>query len=323
MSRTSLTDQLVDQRRVYTGENLSQAVPAIKAALGACSADDRDRVIDALRGRAPLSDRLRVALLPEALSTAQRELEAAVLKVASDAAAHLQLRPPASMLRPAHAFRAVEPFAVPRLHLADHALGPLLYELLPRIEQTWVSGVPGVRVRQHPRSVELYLRDDPDVRIVLAGVDAAAWDVGMAYVHRLLTDRNLDSVFADGELTDPERAHLAEYGRSPGPAVLGSALLRRTHLFARTPWLRSWSQGTQWWLEWPAGLGLVWTSDRLADPVFGLADVADAPSAAGGLGLAVGPNTLFLREVDSPDPAHEEALGAMDWPAGVTGWSAP
>ena len=33
MSRTSLTDQLVDLRRVYTGENLSQAVPAVKAAL--------------------------------------------------------------------------------------------------------------------------------------------------------------------------------------------------------------------------------------------------------------------------------------------------
>ncbi|HWO60988.1 MAG TPA: hypothetical protein VNO31_13260 [Umezawaea sp.] len=322
MSRTSLTDQLVDLRRVYTGENLSQAVPAIKAALAAFTADDRDRVVDALRGRAELPERLRLELLPEALSTPQRELESALLRVASDAAAHLQLRPPASMLRPAHAFRAVEPFAVPRVHLADHALGPLLYELLPRLEETWVAGLAGLRVRRHPRAVELHVLDDPDARIVLAGVDAAAWDTAMKYVNRLLADRDLASTFAEGDLTGPERAHLAEHGRTPGPAGLGSSLLRRVHLFAKAPWLRSWSQGDQWWLEWPGGLGLVWVADRLSDGVFGLPDAVEVPSSAGGLGLAVGADQLFLREVDGPDPANEEALAAFEWPDGVTGWAA-
>ncbi|MFD9738905.1 hypothetical protein [Umezawaea sp. NPDC059074] len=322
MSRTSLTDQLVDLRRVYTGENLSQAVPAIKAALAAFSATDRDLVVDALRGRAALPERLSLELLPGALSTAQLELEAALLRVASDASSHLQLRPPASMLRPAHAFRAVEPFAVPRVHLADYALGPLLYELLPRHEGEWVAGMAGLRVVRHPRAVELRVLDEPEARVVLAGVDAAAWDVGMAYVRQLLVDRDLPSVFAEGDLSEPERAHLAEHGRTPGPAVLGSALLRRIALFARTPWLRSWSQGSQWWLEWPGGLGLVWVADRLVHGVFGLPGVVEAPSSAGGLGLAVGSDQLFLREVDGPDPANEEALAAFDWPSGVTGWSA-
>ncbi|MCS7478157.1 hypothetical protein ACFFQW_14125 [Umezawaea endophytica] len=322
MSRTSLTDQLVDLRRVYTGENLSQAVPAIKAALSAFTADDRDRVVDALRGRAELPERLRGELLPEALSTPQRELESALLRVASDAAAHLQLRPPASMLRPAHALRAVEPFAVPRVHLADHALGPLLYELLPRLEETWVAGLAGLRVRKHPRAVELHVLDDPDARIVLAGVDAAAWDTAMKYVHRLLADRGLTSVFVEGDLTEPERAHLAEHGRTPGPAGLGSSLLRRVHLFADAPWLRSWSQGAQWWLEWPAGLGLVRVADRLSHGVFGLPGAVEAPASAGGLGLSVGADLLFLREVEGPDPANEEALASFEWPDGVTGWAA-
>jgi hypothetical protein len=320
MSRTSLTDQLVDLRRAYTGENLSQAVPEIKAALRTFSADERDDVVDALRGRSPLAERLGTALLPEALTAAQRDLEAALVKVASDAAAHLQLRPPASMLRPSHAFRAVEPHAVPRLHLAEHALGPLLFELLPRLQDGWVAGVPGIRTRRFARSVEVYPVDQAEARVVLAGVDTAAWEEGLRYVRQLTTDRGLSGQFAAGDLTGPEREHLAEHGRSAGPVLLGSALLRRSHLFARAPWVRSWSQGSQWWLEWPAGLGVVWVTDRLAHPVFGLPGAVETPSSAGGLGLAVGPDSLYLREVEPPNPDHEEALGAYDWPAGVTGW---
>jgi len=320
MSRTSLTDQLVDLRRVYTGENQTQAVPAVKAALRTFSADERDQVVDALRGRAPLPERLSTALLPEALSDAQRGLESALVKVASDAAAHLQLRPPASMLRPAHAFRAVEPHAVPRLHLTEYALGPLLYELLPRVQDGWVAGVAGIRTRRFARSVEIYPVDQPRARVVLAGVDSAAWEEGLRYVHQLMTDRSLTGQFAVGELNAAERAHLAEHGRVAGPVAMGSALLRRTNLFAKAPWVRSWSQGDQWWLEWPEGLGVVWVTDRLAHPVFGLPGAVETPSSSGGLGLAVGPDSLYLREVEPPNPDHEEALGAYDWPAGVTGW---
>lgn len=320
MSRTSLTDQLVDLRRVYTGENLTQAVPAVKAALRTFSADERDQVVDALRGRAPLAERLSTALLPEALSGHQRDLEAALVKIASDATAHLQLRPPASMLRPSHPFRAVEPHAVPRLHLADFALGPLLFELLPRVQDGWVTGVAGIRTCRHPRSVEIYPVDQPDARVVLAGVDSAVWEEGLRYVRQLMADRGLTGQFAAGELTEPEREHLAAHGRVAGPTLLGSALLRRGHLFARTPWVRSWSQGNHWWLEWPEGLGVVWVTDRLAHPVFGLPGAVETPSTAGGLGLAVGPDALYLREVVPPNPDHEEALGAYDWPAGVTGW---
>ncbi|WNV89566.1 hypothetical protein [Umezawaea sp. Da 62-37] len=323
MSRTSLTDQLVDLRRVHTGENLTQAVPAVKAALVDLTADDRDHIVNALRGRAELPLPLREALLPPAPTTAQRELEAALFRVASDAASHLQLRPPASMLRPAHAFRAVEPFDVPRLHLTAHALGPVLYELLPRLEDDWVAGMAGLRTTHHPRAVELTTLDS-DARVILAGIDPTAWDLGMAYVHQLLADRALDSVFASGPLTKAEQDHLAAHGRTPGPAPIGSALLRRTNLFSKASWLRSWSQGQQWWLEWPEslGLGLSRVADQLKNNVFGLPNATEAPSTTGGLSLAIGPDLLFLREINGPDSSNEEALAAFDWPAGVTGWSA-
>lgn len=52
MARLSTTDQLADLRRTYTGENLSQAVPAVRGGQ---------------------------FLLPDATTEAQRQLEAKVL----------------------------------------------------------------------------------------------------------------------------------------------------------------------------------------------------------------------------------------------------
>ncbi|RKT56709.1 hypothetical protein [Saccharothrix australiensis] len=315
MSRSSLTDKLVDLRRACTGENLSQAVPAVRSVLHDLPDDRRERVVDALNGRADV----RGLFLPDAPSDDQRTLECVLFHSATDASAHLQLRPPASMLRPAHVFTAVEPADTPRLHLAEHALGPLLYELLPRHDDRWVAGVAGLRVERHPRSVEIRLLD-LDASVVLSGVDQAAWDAGMSYVHTLLRGRGLAASFVEGALSGAEREHLAEFGR---PTGLGSAVLRRYHLFAAAPWLRSLPRGDQWWLEWPASLGVPTVADWLLHPVFGVPGAVEAPSPAGGLGITTGWYDLYLREVDPPDPAKEEALGAVEWPEGVTGWWEP
>ncbi|WP_433263338.1 hypothetical protein ACQPZF_31930 [Actinosynnema sp. CS-041913] len=315
MARSSLTEQLVDLRRGYTGENLSQAVPAVKTVLHALPDDRRERVVDALNGRADV----RGLFLPDAPSDDQRTLECVVLQSATDASVHLQLRPPASMLRPAHVFHAVEPADTPRLHLAEHALGPLLYEMLPRHEDRWIAGVAGFRVERHPRSVEIRLLD-LDASVVLSNVDEAAWQLGMNYVHNLLKGRDLPRTFIEGPLSPAEREHLAEF---PRPTGLGSAVLRRYRLFTAAPWLRSLPQRDQWWLEWPQSLGVPKVADRLLHPVFGLPNAVETPSPSGGLGLTTGWHDLYLREVDPPDPAKEEALGAFDWPEGVTGWWEP
>ncbi len=315
MARSSLTEQLVDLRRTYTGENLTQAVPAVKAVLHDLPGDRRERVVDALRGKADV----RGLFLPDAEEDDQRALECVVLRAGLDAGGHLQLRPPASMLRPAHAFRAVEPGRHPRVHLTDHALGPLLYELLPRRDESWVAGVPGLRVVHHPRSVELRLVG-LDAAVHLAGVDQRAWDDGMRYVRNLLKGRAMAATFIDGPLTAVERDHLAE---TPYPTGVGSAVLRRYHLFAAAPWVRALAQDDRWWVEWPASLGVPKVADRLLHPVFGLPGAVEVPSVGGGLGLSTGWYDLFLREVDGPDPEHEDALAAVEWPEGVTGWWEP
>ncbi|WP_158851974.1 hypothetical protein [Saccharothrix deserti] len=320
MARSSLTEQLVDLRRTYTGENLTQAVPAVKAVLHDLPDDRRERVVDALRGKADV----RGLFLPDAQDDDQRALECVVLQAGLDAAGHLQLRPPASMLRPAHAFRTVEPARHLRLHLTEHALGPLLYELLPRHDESWVAGAPGLRVVHHPRSVELRLVGlDATVNppaVHLAGVDERVWADGMKYVRNLLKGRNLGGTFIDGPLTAVERDHLEE---TPRPTGVGSAVLRRYHLFSAAPWVRALAQGDRWWVEWPASLGVPAVADRLLHPVFGLPGSVEIPSAAGGLGLSTGWYDLFLREVEGPDPANEPALAAFEWPEGVTGWWEP
>ncbi|MFC6089093.1 hypothetical protein [Saccharothrix lopnurensis] len=315
MARTSLTEQLVDLRRTYTGENTSQATPAVKAVLRGLPVDRRDLVVDALRGRADA----RGPFLPDAEGHDQRTLECVLLRVGLDAASHLQLRPPASMLRPAHAFRAVEPLPHPRLHLTGHAVGPLLYELLPRRDGDWVAGVPGLRVTRHPRSVELRLVG-LDAAAHLAGVDDRAWTEGMRYVRNLMAGRGLRGDFIDGPLTTAERDHLDE---TPHPTGAGSLVLRRYHVFARAPWVRIAGRGGQLWVEWPEGLGVARVADRLLHPVFGLPEAVETPGAPGELGLSTGWYDVFLREVEPPDPANEPALAAMEWPRGVTGWWEP
>jgi hypothetical protein len=315
MARSSLTEQLVDLRRSYTGENLTQVVPAVKAVLHDLPGEHRERVVDALRGKADV----RGLFLPDAQGDDQRVLECVVLKAGLDAAGHLQLRPPASMLRPAHAFRTVEPAERPRVHLTEHALGPLLYELLPRHDESWVAGVAGLRVTHHPRSVELRLVG-LDAAVHLAGVDERAWADGLKYVHNLLEGRGMRGVFIDGPLTAVERDHLDE---TPYPTGVGSAVLRRYRLFGAAPWVRALARGDQWWVEWPAGLGVPKIADRLLHPVFGLPGSVEVPSAGGGLGISTGWYDLFLREVDGPDPEHESALAAVEWPQGVTGWWEP
>src|SRR5690348_1629170 len=184
MARLSITDQLADLRRTYTGENLSQAVPAVRAG----------------------------ELLPDATAEAQQQLEAKVLLAGCAAASVLQLMPPASIVRPAHAFRTVEPGEELKLHLNDRALGPLLFELLPRTEGGFGMGVAGLQHRQHRRSAEL---TTGNAAVVLVGVDEAAWDLGMRYVRWMHDHRGVE--YVDGGGSDEEVAESAT----------GSALLRR------------------------------------------------------------------------------------------------
>lgn len=253
MARLSITDQLADLRRAYTGENLSQAVPAV-------------------RDGEPL---------PDAATEAQQQLEAKVLLAGCTAASMLQLMPPASIVRPAHAFRTVEPGETLRLHLGARALGPLLFELLPRTEAGYGMGVAGLTHRQYRRSAEL---TTGDAGVVLAGVDEQAWDLGTRYVRWMHEFRGVE--YTDGGGNDDEIPE----------AATGSALLRRVHLWHDASWLRALPMGTGWFVEWPGGPGEDEIRAKLAHPRFGTA------------------RAITLRRTEAPAQDVEEGLRTYPWP---------
>jgi hypothetical protein len=253
MARLSTTDQLADLRRTYTGENLSQAVPAV-------------------RDGEPL---------PDSTTEAQRQLEAKVLMAGCTAASMLQLMPPASIIRPAHAFRTVEPGETLKLHLNDRALGPLLFELLPRTEAGYGMGVAGLTHRQYRRSAEL---TTGDASVVLAGVDQNAWDLGMRYVRWMHEFRGVE--YTDGGGNDDEVAESAT----------GSALLRRVHLWHDASWLRALPMGTGWFVEWPGGPAEDEIRAKLAHPRFGTS------------------REITLRRAEAPTQDVEEGMRTYPWP---------
>ena len=253
MARLSITDQLADLRRTYTGENLSQAVPAVRAG----------------------------SLLPDATTEAQRQLEAKVLIAGCSAASMLQLMPPASIIRPAHAFRSVEPGETLKLHLGERALGPLLFELLPRTEAGYGTGVAGLTHRQYRRSAEL---TTGDAGVVLSGVDETAWDLGMRYVRWMHEFRGAEYTEGGGN------------GEETPEAATGSALLRRVHLWHDASWLRALPLGTGWFVEWPGGPSEDEIRAKLADPRFGTT------------------REITLRRAEPPAQDVEEGMRTYPWP---------
>lgn len=253
MARLSTTDQLADLRRIYTGENLSQAVPAVRSG----------------------------EPLPDATTEVQRQLEAKVLVAACTAASVLQLMPPASIIRPAHAFRTVEPGETLKLHLTGRALGPLLFELLPRTEAGFGLGVAGLTHRQYRRSAEL---TTGDAGVVLVGVDERAWDLGLRYVRWMHEFRGVEYTDGGGNA-------------EPAPeAATGSALLRRVHLWHEASWLRALPLGETWFVEWAGGPAEAEIRDRLSHRDFGTT------------------REITLRRIDAPAEDVEEGMRTYPWP---------
>jgi hypothetical protein len=133
MSVTSLIAQLTERRRVVTGELRSTARPAIRHAVGALNPAQRAAVLAVLHNRTVEPDdraalaSARAMLLPQAHSASQQKLESLMLLALRPCIGHLQLRPPASVLRPAQPIRAIQlPTGAepPVLHLDEYEWAP-------------------------------------------------------------------------------------------------------------------------------------------------------------------------------------------------------
>lgn len=281
MSTTSLTAQLTRRRRSFTGETASTATPAMRNAIAALTPAQQTAVPDVLHGHdvrttaEPVVAAARAILLPEATSPHQQELESRILLAIGTAIPHLQLRPPVSVLRPTRPIRAVElPTTTqhPSLHLDPYGLGPLLMGLLPQATDAEVYGVPRLRYRQHRRHGELLLLEtDPPARVLLAGVDVAAWKAALAFVTASYTGKVawLWNGPHEKRLTGIERDHLTQFSQVYGPAHLGSSLLRRLRLLPDAQSVDT-NLTKSWVWTWTADIHPTAIANQLADPLFGL-----------------------------------------------------
>lgn len=346
--RLSLVRRLALLRRMYTGETDSTLLPAVNSALQQLTPDDRAQLHEVLDndnvGRLfgddempPPPTRVRQAMLADAPTEGQRELESGILTAAGRAVNYLHLRMPADLRRPARVFRMVRPHADELvLHLEGGALGPLLVELMPRITPDELLGVPGLRARLHRRHVELYLVDDVSAAVHVSNVSYRQWVAALAFAESFVDMGELRWLGNDPTpLTDTERSALDRRHRSPGPAGLNSSLLRRARIFGDALWLVPWSRGCETThVEWTADPSLGRVTRLLMHPLFGLPGDGHHVRYFDDAGLTVtnphaprcpmhpmsGPPMLALRPCPAPDAPFE--LSSPGWRAAAAPWTA-
>jgi hypothetical protein len=346
--RLSLVRRLALLRRMYTGETDSTLLPAITAGLQQLGTEDRQLLHEVLDsdnvGRlfgddelTPLPVHVRRAMLADASTEGQRELESGILTAAGLAVNHLHLRMPADLLRPARVFRMVRPHAHEMvLHLESTALGPILAELMPRVTPEGLVGMPGLRARLHRRHVELFLVDDVSATVHLSNVSYRQWTAALAFAESLVDMGELRWLGNDPKpLIDAERSALDVRHRSPGPAGLNSSLLRRARIFGDALWFVVWSRGCETtkvdWVPQPS-LGRV--ARLLMHPLFGLPGdghhvryfdeagltVTDPHAPRCPMHPTAGPPVLVVRPAPFPDGPLE--LASPGWRSHTAPWAA-
>lgn len=253
--------------RSCTGENDTEAKKTASTAMDTVLGDDRTALIAALTSRpnpavpnrdglARLSERVRHAVLPDAVDAAQQLLEARILQAIPGTVDSLRWRPPGSLFRHAQAVTAVHPGPDQLvLHLSLFALGPLLSQLLPYDVEDTVSGIAGLRHRHVRAGVELYmLGGDPRARVRLADITRRKWlaAIGLASVLRgVAPDARWLGDTHPNTLSEVERNYLHDALPPVRKfARVGSALLRRWHLFVPARSVSVWWGHDTWWLEW-------------------------------------------------------------------------
>jgi hypothetical protein len=346
--RLSLVRRLAQLRRMYTGETDSSLMPVVTAGVQRLVPDDRVLLHELLDndnvGRlfgddelAPLPTRVRRELLADASTEGQRELESGIFTAAGRVVNYLHLRMPADLLRPARVFRMIRPHADEMvLHLESGALGPLLAELLPRVAEKEMLGVPGLRARLHRRHVELYLVDDVSATVHLSNISYRQWVAALTFAESLVDLGELRWLGNDPTpLTDAERLALDVRHRSPGPAALNSSLLRRARMFGDALWLAPWSRGCETThVEWAGQPPLGRVARLLLHPLFGLPGdghhvryfdeaglvVTDPHAPRCAMHPASTAPVLALRPEPTPDGPLE--LSSPGWRAAASPWAA-
>ncbi|GAA0646817.1 hypothetical protein GCM10010174_82500 [Kutzneria viridogrisea] len=276
--------RLAELRSSYTGETDSSVLPAISQGGQLLDPDERAQLLSTLahnwvtralgeNSLPPLPARIRQAVLPDATTRDQRELESGILAAAGRAVNYLHLRRPADLLRPARVFRMVR--SLPGdlvLHIEPPALAPLMLELMPRITADDVLGLPGLRARLHRRHVELYLVDtDPQATVLISNVSYRQWLAAMAFLDAAPLDGRQLDIFTDPCALTPQEATAITAGRRDSAELdVLSALLRRIRLTGDALWSSVRVENDQVHLDWAGGATTPTVATGLIHPVVGL-----------------------------------------------------
>lgn len=302
MPPNTLADRLAQRRMQVTGETSSRALPEVCRRFSKLTAHQRKLALTLLRNggmEAELAQvhALAAALLPDAASQAQQELEAEIAWASNKAITYLHLRPEHGFLAPARVFQATTPHddGSLQLKLCRDALPALLVELLPQEVDGEVHGAIGLRFRQRRRHVELYLADDPHARVLLAGVTAKMWGAALSFAEQAYVSTPQWTWNQGESLTRQEKRDLSRWPRTHGPIALTSAVLRRHHAFGAALWSKWWASGEHLSIEWPGGPDRDQTAFLLVDTLFGIA------------GCTVDSASSTYAIVDEPGPGDKSA----------------
>jgi hypothetical protein len=326
--RLSLVRRLALLRRLYTGETDSSLMPVVTTACQRMVAEERQLLLQTLNrdysqrllgddNAAPLPPALRAALLPDADTRPQQELEAAVLLAASRSAGYLHPWPGIAhwlTTRPSQLVRMVRPQPKSELvlHLDAITLAPLLLELLPRMTaEDAVAGLPGLRATLHRRHIELvWFGTDAPTRIQLANVSYRAWSAALAFAEAAYPEPDPLRWLGNDPtpLLPQELEALADRRLSGELTALASWLLRRLKLLGQAQRLHvSAPKPDQLQVRWSGGSTAAAVATKLVHPIMGFSGDKFAAVPAG--------SSVTIHCLDSdvslelrPTPSGEVAL---------------
>jgi hypothetical protein len=273
---------VAELRSALTGEPATRLVPATQGALANLNQSQQAQLADVVsegisgfNGRllgvaSPTVDHMiRSAVLPDATTTAQRELETAVLLAVGRA--HNYRRPDSDGPR-ATLCKWVRPRDSELvLMLTPQAQTAVLAELVPREHDGRLVGLAGLRLRQHHGHAELFLADaNQQAMVRVPRIShrqlAAALAFSGVTAGSLAWPSTLPSALSDIE------ALFAAAGRVAGPTALGSALLRRLGVLGNAERIAIETVGSCLRLDWTGGASAAWVATLLTHPVAGVPD---------------------------------------------------
>jgi hypothetical protein len=279
--RLSLVRKASDLRRRYTGETDSTLMPAVTHGIQTLSTEERATFREILGqgyetrllGEDPAllaTQRFRDVVLPDTTDPVQQQLEAGLLYALGLTAPYtwpqtevVAPMPVGRMFRPG---RGTEETA---LHLPASVLAPMMALLVPRLVNGRLYGLAGLRATVHRRHIQLHLADSGPTRTVaVSRTSLRQWAAVRAFIEEVV---GLDAVTdLDSQLNAAEHAVIG-IGRVPGPASLGSALLRRLRILGDTFWLTIRGDGPDGVrLDWAGGTSAAQVAAALVHPLAGL-----------------------------------------------------